>query len=537
MNKPIIFKAAIFIFTLAASLTARAQSLHEMTPGDFLDSSQDMFIPKPEAERQACNISDPLIPEGHCPQPERKIEIPGINSTLEFAVKYRQTEYSRHDLQGDMSLVIYTKAIPKVLFKVLFGIIDNPTNPNAAVYNEENPVEEPKPRPGNDVPDEETIEAMNIGREEKERLLVQLANSRLMIEGRVNPLRVKNMLKMFTQIIYEERLNGIEPKYGEPHEWSPEFRRYAREHGEIVSQTFSKVLTALSSGVTARYFHTGKEKALINYVLSRPYESVTLHELFRKSYRLNGGDVYLAILTPLNVFSDAWRHPERENLAITRRLSLITNFYNGRGDKFGSWYHLYGIMLYGYVKGGFRATIVGNIESMGSHILGEGPEYQEDHINSTGGKIGAKLAKIVKEKKYLEFDPGEGDYCDAGVYLNLDEDFRDRIKIVNSEDFETTLSFNRLWIKSLYGDYLNCKVEIMYNDHTGRLNSGNLIVKENVSILKGETFVARINSFDPVERARAFITGCSNRPRAAAVEDYDPFADDHYRNTSGKTSH
>ncbi len=379
--------------------------------------------------------------------------------------------------------------------------------------------------------------ALDIPEEEKERLIIQIRNSNMMIQGRVNPLRVKQIVKMYTQIIQEENLNGIAPKYGAPHGWSPEFMQYCKKKGEIIPQVFSKLLMALSSGVTSRHMHTGKEEALRNFILSKKDESVTLDQLFRESYILNDGDVYLAILTPLNILSDAWRHPERNKLAVTKKLSLITNFYNGKGDKFGSWYHFHGIMLYGYVKGGFKATIVGHIESMGSHILGEGPEQQEDYVNAKGGRIGAKVAKVVKEEKYLEFNAQGVNYCDPDIYLNLKEDYRDRIEIINSADFKTTLSFERLWIKSLNKDYLNCKIEIMYNDFRGRLNSQNLIVRENVSILKGKRYVVYINSFDAVQKARAFITGCSNQPDQA-VEDYDPFAEsDNWRNkdTSVKT--
>jgi hypothetical protein len=450
-----------------------------------------------------------------------KIEIPGVNSTLEFAVQFRQTEYKLPDLQSDVSLLVYTKAIPKKLFKVLFGS-DNASHPGANIYGELNPVIEDSVSSAPQLPTEQEIMSLNIPKQEKERMLVQLRNSKLMIEGRNNPIKIKEMVKMFTQIISEETANGITPKYGRVHAWSPEFLKLCEEKGESIPLTFSKLLTALSSGVTARHMKTGKETDLINFILSRPNKSLFLHEIFIQSYRLNDGDVYQSILTPLNILSDAWRHPQRDKLAMTGKLSKITNVYNGEGDKFGSWYHFLGIMLYGYVKGGLKSTVVGNIESIGSHMLGEGQEYQEDHINSKGGRVGARLAKIIREQSYKNFVPDKN-YCDVNVYLNLNEDFRDRTEIINSKDFETTLSFETLWIKSLDKDYLNCKVEVIYNDHTGELNSRYKIVRKDVSILKGKTFSVGITSNNPVSKARAFITNCSNQPDTA-VEDSDPFA-------------
>ncbi|MBU2530476.1 MAG: hypothetical protein KKD35_05495, partial [Elusimicrobia bacterium] len=321
----LILMTISFIFSGLLS----AEDLASISVKDLNLQFENIYVPNIETkatDNTAVNLYpyDPLIPPSAFEkQYRRPIDIPGINNTLEYAVKFRQLVYSPNDLQSDVSLLTYTKAIPKTLFKVLFGIIDNPTNPNAAVYNEENPVVEDV-APENPLPTEDDIMALDIPDEEKERLIIQIKNSNMMIQGRVNPLRVKQILKMYTQIIYEENLNGIAPKYGAPHTWSPEFMQYCRDKGESIPQIFSKLLMALSSGVTSRHMYTGKEDALRNYILSREDESVTLDQLFRQSYILNDGDVYLAILTPLNILSDAWRHPDRNKLAVTRKLSLIT---------------------------------------------------------------------------------------------------------------------------------------------------------------------------------------------------------------------
>ena len=436
------------------------------------------------------------------------IDIPGIDGTLDFARRYRQSSYQRHDLQGDVALTVYTKNLPKVLFQVLFGIAEDNGDANGGTYSDQNPVVEDPPIA---MPTEADIMALDLPADEKERLLVQLRNSKLHLEGRISPFRKKEMIKMYQQIIVEERANGIEPRFGEPHEWSPEFRQYCRDKGEMIPQVFTKLLTALASGVTARHFKTGTESALIDHILTRGEGSVTMDQAFRQSYRLNHGDVYLAILTIENVLSDHWRHPERDKLAVTRKLSNISNFYQGKGDKFGAWYHFHGIMLYGYVRGGFRAALIGGIETAGSHVLNSahdaGDEQQEDYVNSTGGKIGARLAKVMREKLYDAFTI-DRNYCDPNVYLDLSEDWRDRIEFVESKDFKATLDDASMWLKPLYRDYYDCHVEIIYNDHTGKLNSKYIVKRDHVDFKKGKSKPILINPMHELVTARAFISGC-----------------------------
>ncbi|MCM2267569.1 MAG: hypothetical protein NDI60_07315 [Elusimicrobiales bacterium] len=435
------------------------------------------------------------------------IDIPGVDSSLDFSRKYRQAEYRRHDLQSDVALTVYTKNLPKVLFQVLFGIVEDNGNPGAGTYNGINPVVQDPAVP---MPTEAEILALDVPEDEKERLLVQLRNSKMHIEGRINPFRKKEMIEMYKQIIAEERAVGLEPKFGEPHEWSPEFKAYCQEKGEMIPLTFTKLLTALASGTTSRFFKTGTETALIEHILSREDASVTMDQLFRASYRLNYGDVYLAILTIENILGDNWRHPERDKLAVTRKLANICNFYQGRGDKYGAWYHFHGIMLYGYVRGGLRAALIGGIETAGSHVLNganDQNEQQEDYVNSVGGKIGARLAKVLAEKLYEGFVPSKN-YCDPAVYLDLSEDFRDRLEYVESKDFKVTLDEDRMWLKALSRDYLDCHVEIIYNDHTGELNSKYIVKRDHVNFKKGKYTPILLNPLDELVKARAFISGC-----------------------------
>ena len=504
-------------FALAALLSAVPSFSQQLTDIDVTALKAASRVSAAPAPQRANYYLDPASYDPLLERPSRDgeklhiiggtIDIPGTVGTLDFARQYRQADYRRHDLQSDVALAVYTKNLPKMLFQVIFGIIEDNGNPAGGTYSGQNPVVQDPPVA---MPTEAEILALDIPEDEKERLLVQLRNSKMHIEGRINPFRKKEMLKMYTQIMLEEKANGLEPKFGLPHEWSPEFRQYCRDKGEIIPLTFTKLLTALASGVTSRHFKTGTESALIDYILSREEASVTMDQLFRASYRLSGGDVYLAILAIENILGDNWRHPERDKLAVTRKLANISNFYQGKGDKYGAWYHFHGIMLYGYVRGGFRAALIGGIETAGSHVL-NGPndqnEQQEDYVNSMGGKIGAKVAKAVNEKQYDAF-VADKNYCDPNVYLDLSEDWRDRIEYVESKDFKAELDEARMWLKPLYRDYFDCHVEIIYNDYSGQLNSKYIVKKDHVDFKKGKSKPILINPIHELVKARAFISGC-----------------------------
>ncbi|MBU2575159.1 MAG: hypothetical protein KKH28_13900 [Elusimicrobia bacterium] len=541
MTKKILMSAAVLL-----SLFPRCAISLQLEAMNASDISGALDIPAPAVAAPALRAADARAPrsgnyyldeKSYDPLLNRslsslqkinviggEINIPGVDGSLNFARKYRQASYQVYDLQSDVALAVYTKSIPKTLFRVLFGMVEDNGDADGGSYGDMNPVTPETQDPAVALPTEAEIMAQDIPQDEKDRLLLQLKNSKLMLEGRTNPFRVKEMVKMLIQVMKEEMdASGITPQFGTPHAWSPEFTAYCRAKGEMIPLTFTKLLTALASGVTSRHFRTGKETDLINYLLSRPDGSVTMDEAFRQSYRLNGGEVYLSILTIENVLSDYWRHPRRDQLSVTKKLANICNFYQGKGDKYGAWYHFHGIMLYGYVRGGLRAYIVGSIESAGSHVLSPGAnEKQEDCVNSTGGRVGAKLAKAVKNRDYLAF-PADRNYCVPEVYLNLNEDFRDRLEIIQSRKFQGDLSDSRLWLKSLTGARTGCKLEIIYSDSTGELNSGYKRVVETADFRAGKAKPFYLSSVSPVKKARAFIT-CPGLAEQALDSD-DPWAD------------
>ena len=93
---------------------------------------------------------------------------------------------------------------------------------------------------------------------------------------------------------------------------------------------------------------------------------------------------------------------------VTPDFSSITNFCPGEKpeDVFGSWYHLFGVMLLGCVEGGVKSNLVGRVESFGGRILDMrsmkrkklihlliGSDPQEEKINRYGGIIGNNICK------------------------------------------------------------------------------------------------------------------------------------------------
>src|SRR5690606_30094235 len=131
----------------------------------------------------------------------------------------------------------------------------------------------------------------------------------LELEGHKAPFKIKNMVLMLKQVITEEfHQNGITPKRGTVHEWSPGIKKKLRRKFVLFSR-MPKLLVALSRGATSHFMVTGTEEELKDYILSRPENSINLEEMFRASYRINQGDVYLSLLTVENVLNRFWLKP------------------------------------------------------------------------------------------------------------------------------------------------------------------------------------------------------------------------------------
>jgi hypothetical protein len=200
---------------------------------------------------------------------------------------------------------------------------------------------------------------------------------------------------VFTAVMLQQQKNGLVPTVGVCHRWSSLYRNHPQAF-PVPYMFFSKLFWALAYGDSSVYFVTQKEDKLAQWIVSRGTRSVSLQDVFRKSYQLNAGDVYLSILTATNVFSRFWYLDDRESLSLATRLKLITAQQNGEGDNYGAWHHFWGMVLFGYCHGKTSSRVVGWIESKGSNRVSGGNEADEDYINRYAGQVGVELRKQIE---------------------------------------------------------------------------------------------------------------------------------------------
>ncbi len=199
---------------------------------------------------------------------------------------------------------------------------------------------------------------------------------------------------MFIEVIREEAADKkqfLYPHVGLSHKWSQEF---LENHNQILNPEllYPKILYALAFGASSRFMITGKESALIGEILKHSENSISISIpiLFRLSLRLNQGNVYLTLLTIENVLSKHFLHRERELLPVTRRLR---SFRRGEGfdnDRFGLWYHFFGMVMYGYVTVNAPfwtgSGLIGSLENLGGLFFNGDRGDQKKYVNLQGGR-------------------------------------------------------------------------------------------------------------------------------------------------------
>jgi hypothetical protein len=222
-------------------------------------------------------------------------------------------------------------------------------------------------------------------------------------------VKIGGTVRAFLTVIEEERAPFSEaPLLGEPTRWSLDFQRCLGPQffGFIA---FPKTLGALAIGMGFDLTPTRREEALYRWLLEQPDHSVEPTELFRASFRLNQGDVYLTILTIENLLSRAWLRPERDSLAQTYKLRPIAHSIGPNADTYGTWYHFFGTMLYGYVRNEVSAAGVAEIEALGSRFLSNEEESQENHLNRAGARVGARLKRALRRADRRDRDDSDTD--------------------------------------------------------------------------------------------------------------------------------
>ena len=202
--------------------------------------------------------------------------------------------------------------------------------------------------------------------------------------SRVRPLfDAQATMSNLKKIIRNEQARGLHASFGRIHTWSA-----GRTSG------LSKIIMALATASSSRFLYVGHEEELIEWIKTRPDNSVSIEALFHKSYILNGGNVYLTLLTIENVLSDATFEENRENTAVNRKLA---DLYAGSPNKFGDWYHMFGTMLAGYV--GEPARLIAKLYGIYRRISrGEAAEKATMAADKVGADMGVKLRGLVFEK-------------------------------------------------------------------------------------------------------------------------------------------
>ena len=243
------------------------------------------------------------------------------------------------------------------------------------------------------------------------------------------PLDVSKIFLGINKIIAQQKINRIEPFASRIHSYSPEFLKW--KDGKILNPNteiqeriqiktrLSKLLTALATGTTSVFLLTSKEDSLTSWMLLRDDRSIDIFQIFEQSYILNKGDLYLTLLTIENVLSKNWLTVGRNSLPLMKKLVPLTYQDTTEGDKFGAWYHFFGMALFGLAEGSASANLVAFTEAMMSMVDASNPvsnDIQEAYINFHGARFGSLLRKMLKgkiDKKYenLEIDKSQNSHA------------------------------------------------------------------------------------------------------------------------------
>lgn len=266
------------------------------------------------------------------------------------------------------------------------------------------------------------------------------------IEAKKKPFNKSQLVGLLASTIakYEDASNQ-KVTMGTCHKWSESFKN---SKGHLMPKMMGKLLTALSLGVSNQYLFTGYESMLQDWLLIQEKNSVTIDSILNQALSLSNGDLYLAMLSIENVLSRYWRIEGRENIKYIENLHPISLILNDHGDKFGSWYHLWGMLIYGYCSNSaLISSAIARVETLGSHFsYGFISEVQQDYINRIAGPAGKKIRTILKKNLQHEYDESE--------------------KLLSHQLFrsiETNIVANKIQLKSV-NNLEQCKLKVTFLD-------------------------------------------------------------------------
>lgn len=216
----------------------------------------------------------------------------------------------------------------------------------------------------------------------RENPILNIEDNRVIDNTQLKPLfKPQSALAHMRYIIIN---NKYPPSLGEMHSW-------AKGSFSLSKFALSKIIMALATATSPRFMYVGQEENLIAWILARPDNSVTIEGLFKTSYELNQGNVYLAILTIENVLADATFEKDREKTAVNQKLA---DLYEASPNKFGDWYHFFGTMLAGYANE--PAQAIAELYGVYRRISrGSDAEKSTMDADKAGADIGVKLRHFV----------------------------------------------------------------------------------------------------------------------------------------------
>ena len=215
----------------------------------------------------------------------------------------------------------------------------------------------------------------------QENPIIMSDSEKIIDNTQLRPLYDKDELYAQIKNIIKNEKNGQKLSRGEKHIWRK-------------ALVPSKIVVALATASSSRFMYVGQEIPLIEWIKRHPDNSITVEDLFRESYILNKGNVYLTILTIENVLSDATFEENREYTVVNQKL---VDLYEHSPNKFGDWYHFFGTMLAGY--SGEQAEIIADMYTVYRRVSrGENAEKSTMDADTTGARIGMKLKNFVDEE-------------------------------------------------------------------------------------------------------------------------------------------
>jgi hypothetical protein len=164
------------------------------------------------------------------------------------------------------------------------------------------------------------------------------------------------------------------------------------------------------------------------------------------------------------------------------------------------------MVLYGYSAGGMKAFDIGAFEHMGSLLMNHfNAQMQKGAVNMNGGFIGAGLHKAIEQKAY-ETRASDPSLLESSRYLNLNEDFRDRIAVWSDPAYSADVSGGAIHLTSLDESYQGCDIEAILD--TGHGFAGGLKANfKSVSLKQGQATRLPL-MVDGVQGARVFLDHC-----------------------------